>query len=68
MKGTENVTHTPTHTHTRVLFSCKEQNCVVCRKMDGVRDHNVKQNKPDLKRQILLVFFHIQNLDLNKAK
>jgi hypothetical protein len=35
--------------------------------MCGTR-HHVKQNKPDSERQILRVFSHMQNLDLNKKE
>jgi hypothetical protein len=30
----------------------------------GASNHHVKQNKPDSERQMLLVFSHMQNLDL----
>jgi hypothetical protein len=40
-----------------VLLSHKEeQNYIICRKIDGTRDHHVKQNKPDSERQILLSY------------
>jgi hypothetical protein len=39
--------------HKGVLFSHKEKgNYIICRKMDGTGDHHVKQNKPDLERQM----------------
>jgi hypothetical protein len=34
--------------------------------MDGTRNHNAKQNKTDSERQILNIFFHVQNLDFRK--
>jgi hypothetical protein len=43
------------------LLGNKVQNYVICRKMDRTRDHHVKQNKPDLERQILNVFSHMWN-------
>jgi hypothetical protein len=36
----------------------KEQNYVLCRKMDGPRDHCVEWNKPDSERQIVCAFSH----------
>jgi hypothetical protein len=45
----------------RVLLSFKEQNYVICRKMDETGDHNVKQNNPDPERQVSRVFYHMQN-------
>jgi hypothetical protein len=37
--------------HKEALFSHKEEwNYIVCMKMDGIRDYQVKQNKPVLKR------------------
>jgi hypothetical protein len=33
--------------------------------MDETRDHHVKCNNQDSERQLLNVFFHTQNLDLN---
>jgi hypothetical protein len=37
-----------THIYNGILFSNKEeQNHVVCRKMNGIRNHDVKQNKLD---------------------
>jgi hypothetical protein len=34
--------------------------------MDRTGDQQVKQNKPDLERQILHIFSHMKNLDLKK--
>jgi hypothetical protein len=53
------------HIHDGISFSHREEwNCVVCRKMDGTRDHHVEQGKPNSKSQISHVFAHKQNLDL----
>jgi hypothetical protein len=53
--------------HNGVLFSQKEQNNVMCGKMDGTGDHGVKSNKSDSERQILHVFSCMKNLiDLKK--
>jgi hypothetical protein len=45
-----------------IIFRSKK-NHVVCKKMNGTRDHHVKQNKLDLERQISPIFFHMQNLE-----
>lgn len=42
-----------------------ENTTFVGKKMDETGDCFVKQNKPDLKRQIFHAFPHINNLDLN---
>jgi hypothetical protein len=48
-----------------VLFSNKgEWIYIVCGKMDGTGDDQVKQGKPNSERQILHVFSPMQNLDL----
>jgi hypothetical protein len=39
---------------------------VIGRKMDGLEEHHAKQNNPDLERQILHVFSHMQNLNFLK--
>jgi hypothetical protein len=54
--------------HNAVLLSHKEEcNCAfICRKLDGTGDHHFKRNKTDSERQILHVFFNIQNLYLKK--
>jgi hypothetical protein len=38
--------------HNGVLFSLKEWNHAMFKKMDGPRDHHTMQNKPDWERQI----------------
>lgn len=43
-----NVTHN-TQWHSYIHNEC---NCVICRKVDRTRDHDVKQSKPDSERQI----------------
>jgi hypothetical protein len=46
-----------------VLFSYKEeQNCVVCRKMDGYGDHHINTYKPDSERQLSYFFSTMYNL------
>jgi hypothetical protein len=51
--------------HNGILFSHKEEwDCVICRKMNGTRDHHLKWNKPDSGRQIPHAFSHMQNLYL----
>jgi hypothetical protein len=48
--------------HNGVLFSHKEeQNYVISGKMDGSKDHCIKQNKPDIEieKQISPVFAHM---------
>jgi hypothetical protein len=52
--------------HNGVLFSHKEGDYVICRKMDGTGGHCVKQNKPGPERQMPHVFSHIWNLDIKK--
>lgn len=47
------------------LFTWKDENYEIPRKMGRTRDHYIKGNKPKLERQTLHVFFHMQNLDLN---
>jgi hypothetical protein len=43
--------------HTGKLVSHKEEiNHIICRNMDGIVDHPVKQNKPDFKRPISYFF------------
>lgn len=41
------------------------QKKVFAEKMDTTEDYYVKQNKPDLARQILYVFLHMWLLDFN---
>jgi hypothetical protein len=43
------------------LFSHKEWNHVIWRKMGTTRDHHVKQNKPDSERWASEVFIHMCN-------
>jgi hypothetical protein len=51
-----------------VLLSHKEeQNCVICRKMDGTIDYHVKKNKPDSGGQILHAFYHMCNLEFKNT-
>jgi hypothetical protein len=40
--------------HTRVLFSSKEQNYVICWKVGGAGDHHDKKDKPDPERHLML--------------
>jgi hypothetical protein len=52
--------------YNEVLFRhIEEWNHVVCRKMNGTRNHHVKQNKSDSERQILQIFFNMWKLDQN---
>jgi hypothetical protein len=55
------------HIHNGIWFIRKVKwNYIVCRKMDGTEDHQVKWNKPDSERQIPHAFSDMQNLDLKK--
>jgi hypothetical protein len=47
-------------------LAIKNNETVICRKVDGSGNHHVKQSKSDSKRQILHIFPHMLYLDLKK--
>lgn len=54
------------HIHNRILFGYKEDgNYDISRTIDRTGDHHIKGNKPNSERQMLYIFSHMQNLDLN---
>jgi hypothetical protein len=44
------------YVHNGVLVGHKEQNHVICRKINGNRDHYVKQKKSGSERKLLHIF------------
>lgn len=52
---------------TDFLFSSNEEwEYATCRKKEATGDGHVKWNTPDIKWQMSILFFHMQNLELNK--
>jgi hypothetical protein len=46
------------HTHNRVLFTHKEEwNHVICKKIDGIGNHQIKWNKPDTDNRCYVFYF-----------
>jgi hypothetical protein len=56
MNGLKSNKYIHTHVYIWVLFSHKEENYVVCSKVNGTGDDHVRQNKPDSERQASHIF------------
>lgn len=56
------------HIHNGGLFSCKECNCAICKKMDGTGGHHIKKNKPDSERKILHIFTNVEAIKKDDIK
>lgn len=51
-----------------VVSHKEERNQAICSQRDRLEDSCIKQGKPNLEKQILQAFSHMQNLDLNRHK
>lgn len=55
------------HIYTSEFYSAiKNEEIMVCRKIDGTGDHYIKQNKPGGKRHVSHGFFLMRSLDFTQ--